>query len=188
MWQRKREQGLSGREVFVPQNYGWVRKRRSTGLKRQRSWAASASNFTSSPCAAWAPAMPSASAPRQPDHRGEENPSGTAAYRNRPSDRIPVALGFKSEYCTPASGNERAECKANSAGACVPPADSPNAAPPGRPEGVRRRSGPIVRTLAPANHLVDETLFFLYSLVFDGFTEVWVMASRGLGTCALVVK
>ena len=44
-----------------------------------------------------------------------------------------------------------------------------------------------VRTFAPANHPVDETVFFLSSLVFEDFTEVWVMAGNGLGTGALKV-
>ena len=44
-----------------------------------------------------------------------------------------------------------------------------------------------VRTFTPANHPVDETVFFLSSLVFEDFTEVWVMAGNGLGTGALKV-
>jgi hypothetical protein len=31
----------------------------------------------------------------------------------------------------------------------------------------------------------DETVFFLTSLVFEDFTEVWLMAGNGLGTGAL---
>jgi hypothetical protein len=44
-----------------------------------------------------------------------------------------------------------------------------------------------VRTFTPANRPVDETVFFLSSLVFEDFTEVWVMAGNGLGTGALKV-
>lgn len=43
------------------------------------------------------------------------------------------------------------------------------------------------RTFTPENHPVDLTVFFLCSLVFEDFTEVWVMAGNGLGTGALKV-
>jgi hypothetical protein len=42
-----------------------------------------------------------------------------------------------------------------------------------------------VRTFIPQNRPADETVFFLSSLVFEDFTEVWVMAGNGLGTGAL---
>jgi len=44
-----------------------------------------------------------------------------------------------------------------------------------------------VRTFTPQNHPVDQTVFFLCSLVFEDFTEVWIMAGNGLGTGALKV-
>ena len=44
-----------------------------------------------------------------------------------------------------------------------------------------------VRTFTPENHPVDATLFLLSSLVFEDFTEVWIMAGNGLGTGALKV-
>lgn len=41
-----------------------------------------------------------------------------------------------------------------------------------------------VRTFTPKS-AADETVFFLASLVFEDFTEVWLMAGNGLGTGAL---
>jgi uncharacterized protein (DUF4415 family) len=43
-----------------------------------------------------------------------------------------------------------------------------------------------VRTFTPRSP-ADETVFFLGSLVFEDFTEVWLMAGNGLGTGALKV-
>lgn len=43
------------------------------------------------------------------------------------------------------------------------------------------------RTFTPQNHPVDLTVFFLCCLVFEDFTEVWVMAGNELGTGALKV-
>jgi hypothetical protein len=43
-----------------------------------------------------------------------------------------------------------------------------------------------VRTFTPKSP-ADETVFFLASLVFEDFTEVWLMAGNGLGTGALKV-
>jgi hypothetical protein len=43
-----------------------------------------------------------------------------------------------------------------------------------------------VRTFTPRS-AADEAVFFLSSLVFEDFTEVWVMAGNGLGTGALKV-
>lgn len=43
-----------------------------------------------------------------------------------------------------------------------------------------------VRTFTPRSP-ADEAVFFLSSLVFEDFTEVWVMAGNGLGTGALKI-
>jgi len=118
---RKRELGVNGRKVFVPQSYHWGQEAQVDWFEAVAKLAASGVSYSSSRCGAWRRETPftgltptrrnkrfwkdtNTRSPtstglrhaslRQPGERGEEDSAGEAATGNRAHHRLPVALGF----------------------------------------------------------------------------------------------